>query len=159
MAVKDGTPFCHLKVMKLVYISHGFSMAIAGKLLVKDEYAIALEYGPIYQSIWDTFKSSGTGPILKPSRRIRPLDPEVSAIVTRVYESYGGFTPQRLSAITHKDGTPWSDMNKSYGGCIPEYGPAVSNESIKNYYTELLSNLGKTKTRRRVYDMATRQAI
>ena len=54
-----------LKMQKLVYIAHGWHLALYKEPLVADEYAEAWEYGPVFPSLHHEFKYRGRLPIIE----------------------------------------------------------------------------------------------
>lgn len=61
-----------LKMQKLVYISHGWHLALSdGKPLVSDEYVEAWPYGPVFPSVYHEFKHYGASPHTRLRDRIR----------------------------------------------------------------------------------------
>ena len=67
LADAEKKPISHLKIQKLVYIAHGWYLAIKGEPLVGDEYAEAWQYGPVFPSLYHEFKIHGSGHITEPA--------------------------------------------------------------------------------------------
>ena len=134
-----------LKIQKLVYIAHGWHLALEQKPLVNDEYAEAWQFGPVFASLYHEFKHIGREPILelatetyldqdgKPKTktpRVREDDKDVRDILDRIWEVYGGYSASQLSAMCHRQDSPWHEVHvrdKSRNAHIP-------NERIKIYY-------------------------
>lgn len=147
-AKKDISP---LKIQKLVYIAHGWHLALYGEPLVRDELAEAWEYGPVFPSIYHEFKEFGSGPILKPALdwlyysslgewrshipQIRLDDERTIAFLDRIWELYGRFSAGELSAMTHEEGSPWSHVRETMG---PIKNANIGNALIEEYYKERL---------------------
>ena len=70
LAAKHGEKVTPLKIQKLVYIAHGWHLALYEKPLVYDEFAEAWEYGPVFPSIYHEFKHFGGAPIAEPATDI-----------------------------------------------------------------------------------------
>jgi len=145
LANEDGRPLTHMQIQKLVYITHGWNLAINGEALV-DEQPRAWEYGPVYRSIYSALSSYGSSPI---SRRIRsgtsdfvefgegkPVVTQLSdserAVLNRVYRDYGHYAAFQLSALTHADGTPWYQTYHSDGK-----NAVIDNQSIRDHFVEI----------------------
>ncbi|MCC7437458.1 MAG: DUF4065 domain-containing protein [Armatimonadetes bacterium] len=51
IALKDGTALTPMKLLKLVYIAHGWHLGIMGKPLISDEVQ-AWKYGPVIPKLY-----------------------------------------------------------------------------------------------------------
>ena len=136
-----------LKLQKLVYISHGWSLGLLDKPLVSDEHAEAWKYGPVFSSLYSEFKDYGGREINRYAisdnydfdfgeytPMIKAEDEESSALLDRVWEVYGGYTPIQLSNMTHKKDSPWYKAKSQSKGIKNHH---IDNEIIKKYYKEL----------------------
>jgi uncharacterized phage-associated protein len=138
-----------LKLQKLVYIAHGWNLAINGESLVNDEFAEAWQYGPVFPSIYHEFKEFGRSPVTSKAfafdmdddlnfnvyePEIPRSDAETWNLINRVWEIYGKYSGLTLSDVTHRDGTPWSKTWNESGG---RRNADIPNELIKEHYTEL----------------------
>ena len=67
LAHKDKIDIRPLKLMKLVYIAHGYILALLDKPTVgaKLEEVEAWQYGPVFPSVYYSFKQYGSQPIDK----------------------------------------------------------------------------------------------
>ena len=121
-----------MHVLKLVYISHGWTLGLYGRSLI-NEPAEAWRYGPVVPSVYHRYKSFRGDPITtEPVDRSDAFDDEQRDIVEQVHEAYGDFTALQLSALTHKPGTPWDITYREYG-----VGVIIRNELIRDYYERL----------------------
>ena len=100
----------HLQVQKLVYISHGFMLAIHDRPLFYDDVE-AWSHGPTIPSIYGAFERWGSGVIGStttssspctppPSPPPKQFDDEERKVIDSVYENYGKFSGYHLSGIT-----------------------------------------------------------
>ena len=99
-------------IQKLVYIAHGWALAITGKPLVA-ESPEAWDNGPVFRSIWDHIRDFGYRgehcTLTEPDTKIEirdSLTPEQTAIIDHVWRKYGGSSGIDLSKMTHEPGTP-----------------------------------------------------
>jgi uncharacterized phage-associated protein len=145
--VPDISP---LKLQKLIYFAHGWHLALRDQPLI-DEYIEAWDYGPVVPSVYHEFKEFGNRPINIPGtaierigdtkfRIITPrLSPEshqsVEALLKKIDEVYGGYSALRLSADTHKVGTPWEETRKSQPN---RKGVDIPDELIQAYFKKLI---------------------
>jgi uncharacterized phage-associated protein len=70
-----GTPLGPMKIQKLMYLMHGYYLALTGAPLV-DEFFEAWQYGPVVPTIYHQFKEFGSRDIRKGRRASKSmLDP------------------------------------------------------------------------------------
>ncbi len=136
-----------LHIIKLVYISHGYTLAKTNKSLIEEKVE-AWEHGPVIPTVYHAFKDYRGNPItslyycavelnsdqIKDRREAieSEFNTEQRSIMDRVIEQYGNKDGTYLSYITHKKDTPWSRYYKK-GKKFVE----IPNEVIKEHYTEL----------------------
>ncbi|WP_230291719.1 Panacea domain-containing protein [Croceicoccus sp. Ery5] len=143
-----------LKLQKLVYIAHGWNLAINGQPLVDDEFAEAWQYGPVFPSIYHEFKEFGKSNVTTKALdfemgddlefdvfqpEVPSSDEETWSLLQRVWEIYGKYSGLTLSDVTHRPDTPWSKVWNESGG---RKNADISNEVIKSHYDQL----AKTRT-------------
>jgi len=157
LAKSDGCQdFTIMKVIKLVYIAHGWTLALTESPLV-DEPIQAWQYGAVVPSIYNSLKFNGTQPIEAPIFidgfddfvEIRLNNEEVleeheaisvkfskkeKAIMERVWSIYGAYSGWELSDLIHKKGTPWTKA-WTLGGMRRV---VIRDEEIKKYYKSLI---------------------
>lgn len=114
-----------LKLMKLVYIAHGFMLAIMDRSVFNPRFDIveAWKYGPVVPSVYHSFKSFGNSPITEKTVVFESTDDifsaanvstpdlqdeDAKAICEFVWERYGGATDNQLVTILHGSNTPWA---------------------------------------------------
>lgn len=147
LAAKEGQKITPLKVQKLVYIAHGWYLALYDKPLVDDECAEAWEYGPVFPSIYHEFKDFGGDPIARLAMDIvydelsedwetwKPHIPgnhkDTRAFLNHIWKLYKGFTGGQLSDLTHKEGTPWEKTRNEKGTIRNAH---IENQDIEAYY-------------------------
>ena len=130
--LRRGTETTPMHVLKLVYISHGWTLGLYGRSLI-NEPAEAWRYGPVVPSVYHRYKSFRGDPITtEPVDRSDAFDDEQRDVIQQVHEVYGDFTALQLSALTHKPGTPWDVTYREYGA-----GVIIPNELIRDYYKRL----------------------
>jgi len=113
----------------------------------------AWEFGPVYVDLWEALKRYGIQPIKQKltesdkdpfSLSMTPVEGNFSAnenrLIKKVFGSFGQFEAFQLSALTHRDGTPWHTVyeiqKNKWNGQIPD-------DLIKDYYLGI-SNKSKT---------------
>lgn len=140
LAAAEGHQLTQMQLQKLVYIAHGWNLAINGAPLTEDAPQ-AWDYGPVYKELWRALHDYGRTGV---SREIKncefapgvfssegdaparaTLSPAEVGVINRVYRDYGKFHAFQLSALTHQDGTPWTQVYASGAGKFGEISPAL----------------------------------
>jgi uncharacterized phage-associated protein len=145
-ANREGVPISNMKLQKLMYFAHGHNLGLRGMPLV-DEAPEAWEYGPVFPSIYHTFKAYGSQPILAPGMLIEwesgrlvqvpapPIDdPMDQQMIDAVWNGYKDRTPIQLSNMSHVDGGPWQKAReKGYRNAD------ISDEVLMDYFRPKIS--------------------
>ena len=137
IAKAKNKPLTPMQVVKLVYIAHGWSLGLRNKELFKNQIQ-AWQYGPVIPDLYHTTKSYGRNPI--PFSAIG--DPNKVGVTTEdraflegVFEKYGHLSGIDLSYLTHKAGTPWSQVYRP-----GVFGIEIPGDLIESHYKELAAN-------------------
>jgi len=153
LARRDGESLSPMRLIKLVYIAHGWHYGLLHKPLI-NEHPEAWRYGPVVPSLYHEFKEFGNEPITRPamdfdvgstgvgSFELRPHAPPTSsessescALMDAVWSSYRPFNALQLSEMTHRPGTPWYITWHERGG--KEYqGTDIDPKLIEDHYKE-----------------------
>lgn len=148
LAQAEGESFTQMQLQKLVYIAHGWALAITGIPLTLD-LPEAWEYGPVYPSLRSALRRYGASPVTQevlnaqyfPSPTLSEPDAPARAsltkderkIIDRVFSDYGHFHAYQLSALTHQPDTPWSQI---YNGGIGKFHQ-IPNALIRQHFVDL----------------------
>jgi uncharacterized phage-associated protein len=141
LAKRDRVALTNMQLQKLVYIAHGYSLALLGEPLFRDK-VYAWQFGPVVPSLYDELKQYGAGQVKKPLYTETPKIEEEGPdwkVIRGVWNSYGKYTGPQLSALTHKPNTPWDETRGS-----GSFKVEIPNRTIARYYRELL-NAGRLK--------------
>lgn len=122
-AAADNVPLSPMKLLKLVYIAYGWTLAVLDDHLF-DEPVYAWAHGPVIRSVYDEFKHYGSREIdcrsvdfdldsngvklIEP--RIPETDIDVTVVLGKVWEIYKRFSAWDLRNKTHEAGTPWAQV-------------------------------------------------
>lgn len=137
-----------LKLQKLVYIAHGWHLALTdGIPLVQDEKVEAWRYGPVFPSLYHEFKHFGSGRVSRKATELvaakkgmkfrldEPVldreDQQTRKLLNKIWDVYGEFSGVYLSEMTHAEGTPWHKV-RDIGGC--PRNAHIENDDIKRHY-------------------------
>ena len=124
LAKSQGKILDPLKLQKLVYLAHGWSLAFFGQPLVQEGFD-AWQYGPVCPSLYQAFKEFRASPITRetsaPLVAFSPQDENIFSEILRVYGDKSGID---LSSLTHEEGSAWrATYNGSFWSSpsIPDY--------------------------------------
>ena len=108
LSQRDGKPLTNMQVQKLVYIAHGFNLAIFKAPLIEEQVK-AWPWGPVIPPLYNKLKKFGNGTITSTIPDIAEISEaaEVDDLIKRVWKGYGHYSGAQLSAITHQKGSPW----------------------------------------------------
>jgi uncharacterized phage-associated protein len=142
-----------LQIQKLVYIAHGWTLAITGEPLTSTEPE-AWDRGPVYRDLRSKISHIGSNRL---TRRIHENDDnpfavfasenrgrEITAnlneteeeIISLVWNRYGHLHGFTLSDLTHEPNTPWHNVYHRRGR-----NAAISNDEIEEHYSALAKSL------------------
>jgi len=114
-AQQEGVPMTPMKLLKLVYIAHGWCLGLYGEPLIAEQVQ-AWRYGPVVRSVYNDFRHYGRSPIesqkvilTERGEYVAPTvhDPDARELLDRIWDVYKVFDGLQLSDITHHPGTPW----------------------------------------------------
>lgn len=131
-----------MKLLKLVYIAHGWSLAILGVPLIRDRIE-AWKFGPVIPDLYHRIKRYGTGSVpssclCNPTASLEALSHDQRTLLEKIWTSYGGMSAGRLSAITHRPNTPWDEIwNKKKGSTYK--GALIDDQTIRDHYETMLN--------------------
>ena len=136
-AKERSTTLTNMELQKLVYIAHGYSLAILNRPLIKQN-AEAWRYGPVIPDLYHALRQYGAGVVrnpinVLPNERLSETD---SKLVASVLEAYGRFSGPQLSTMTHREGTPWKEV---YDPHASFHSDTIPDRLIKEHYLKLLN--------------------
>ena len=136
-AEKKGIGLSPMKLIKLVYIAHGWMLGLNGRPLIRETIE-AWRYGPSIPELHRAVRKFRTDPV--DPKAVRPpwfsgrrgLDEEEKAIIEETLEGYGHLTAIQLSQMTHARGTPWDIIRNRIGE-----SRIIPDPLIRYHYEEL----------------------
>ncbi len=140
---EDNIGITPMMINKLVFLAHGWHLAIEGKPLIVEPVQ-AWDYGPVIEVLYHEFKIWGGRPIgskamewrgiKRVEAKLPPRDEEnLTDFLDRIWEVYNDYDAFGLSAITHEEGSPW------YKAVYELKIQTIPNELIRLYYLEKLN--------------------
>lgn len=140
---KKATGLTVMQVLKLSYIAHGFKLGLDWGAM-SNEAAQAWQYGPVFPSIYHTFKNVNLYSIKKPALDSANevidsnFDDHDVKVLNLIYELYGDVEAWRLSRLTHQPGTPWHTAYHKNGGSITQGVELDDAEVQQHFKTEVI---------------------
>ena len=146
---RDNGPVTPMALQKLVYIAHGWHLALTQGPLVSDEHPEAWDYGPVFPSLYYEFRSYGSGNIPRPASElvlyddgewrdeaptILSTDAVTTGVVGRVWEEYSHLDGFQLSDLTHQPGSPWYQTRLKASGYR---NTVIPDDLIEGHFLEL----------------------
>ncbi|MCJ8325196.1 MAG: DUF4065 domain-containing protein [Rhizobiales bacterium] len=135
----SSTNMTPMKLIKLVYIAHGFNLGAYGEKLIIEPIE-AWKYGPVISSLYQTYKQYGNQiiPLDKIDIPETSLPEKIENMLDWVFSRYGNKSGVELSALTHQKNSPWDG---EYFESEPDdfhFNATIPNEVIEKHYKKFL---------------------
>jgi len=134
----EGQSLDHMKLQKLVYLAHGWHLALVDGVPLIEERVRAWEYGPVIRELYQEFAEFGRAPIdrlymdfrewIEPSIPVE--DAAAREVIDGVWQRYSPYSGLQLSSLTHQPETPWAITRQQNRKVIPD-------ELIREYFRRL----------------------
>lgn len=114
LAREDGSSIDPMKLQKLIYLAHGWSLLFLHRPLIVEKIK-AWKYGPVIPAIYDEFREFRANPITRDARGADAactLDAAACQLVRKVWMTYRDQTAIQLSVMTHEPGYAWDLTQK-----------------------------------------------
>lgn len=128
-----------LALQKVLYYIQGIYMVNYGRPLFSEDCQ-AWAHGPVYEEVYNMFKSFKYNPI-EDKRfvifrdRFQMLAEEEKEVIDRVLNSFGMYSGKTLERITHKE-APWIDAYDGDNVCGYTNEP-ITKDAIRNYFRSI----------------------
>jgi uncharacterized phage-associated protein len=134
---RDGVPIDPLKLQKLVYLAHGWSLFFLQRPLIREPFE-AWRYGPVVPELYQEFRRFGGWPITDLARGVpcestHGIDQQTRSLLNAVWERYRHLTPIQLSMLTHEPGYAW-DLVQRQPDVFSFGGRKIPNEYIADEF-------------------------
>lgn len=131
-AQSRGETLTPMQLLKLVYIAHGWSLALYNRPLISDEVQ-AWQYGPVIPRLYAVVRHYKGNQVEEINGSPQEeLSSDEKDLVCQVYERYGSLSGPQLSRLTHAQNTPWDQVY--YPG---SFGTVISQDLIEDHSKSL----------------------
>lgn len=145
-----------LKLLKLVYISFGWTGAFFKRKKLFTDSIEAWKYGPVVPVLYYEFKRFGKdritekaplcSPFDKGSERLIPekiTEPKLLTALDVVWNAYKNKSASELMRLTHAEGTPWWTIYYSF----PGPGGIIPHRLIHDHYIRFYKHMQSRRAR------------
>lgn len=129
-AEAEGDELSNLKLQKLLYYAQGHHLAERRGALFTEPIQ-AWSHGPVVPQVYHEFKSFGSSSIDLPTSDPfdwGDVDANTSKLLSKVWNTYGGFSAGRLRNMTHEE-RPWKAHWRPDERCTP-----IPVKEIEEYF-------------------------
>lgn len=147
LANANGKSLTHMQLQKLVYLAHGWNLAVHNRPLIEDQVE-AWQYGTVIRRLYEALKKYKAQPVselinwgddipcLEKNSGVASVELSLSEreLLEKVWEVYGSFPAFKLSAITHDKNGPWHKHFES------RMDNVIPDADIKRYFIDLVSS-------------------
>jgi uncharacterized phage-associated protein len=146
-SLDSGIPVTPMKLVKLVYVAHGWYLGLTGEPLIA-EGVQAWRYGPVVPSVYTSFKEYGGSPVTEPAGTLSSTgqmiyyaitSPELASFLDKIWDEYKDYSAVELSALTHEEETPWFETWHNKGGKDTR-AILIANDAIQSHYKQVLAS-------------------
>lgn len=138
LAKKEGFKLKQFGLMKRVYITYGFYLALYNKsILLDNECVEAWDNGPVIPSVYYAFRHNKGENIHQKSFSGDDTiqDDRLKKIADMVWRRYHKLSDDELIKLLHRDGTPWFYSYK------PQMNNKISDIYTKAYYKKVINDI------------------
>ena len=138
-----------LRLVKLVYIAYGFTLAIADRNVLDERFdkVEAWKFGPVIPSVYFSFRHNQSSRIVNCEGfvvekgngfewkipKLADDEEDIECILNYVWNRYIDCDAKKLVSILHMNGTPWSKY------FIPGQNREIPENATKEYYKTLVN--------------------
>ena len=137
LASEAGHRLTNMQLQKLVYIAHGYSLAILNRPLIKQRVE-AWRYGPVIPALYEALRQYGSGYVTEPISFLggEVLPDAERTLIATVANAYSRFSGPQLATMTHRVGTPWHQVYNPHASFNND---EIPDPLIEAHYNSLLN--------------------
>ena len=127
--IDDEKELSPQKLQNLLYLSHGWHLAIYDEPLLTEEFE-AWKFGPMLNELYLKYKNIGNFLITIREKKI-PMEEKTEKFLDFIWDRYKIFSDEEIHSLTHQNDSPWKHIvnnpKKNADQVIP-------NILLKNFY-------------------------
>ena len=133
LARDNGKSLTNMQLQKLVFLAQGYSLALLGECIY-DRQTHAWQWGPVIPRLYKALQTYGSGVVtgVLPVEDGDSITSDQQEVVAGVWDAYGSYSGSQLSALTHKQDSPWAKQWE-----LKRFDP-IPIDDIKSYYERLV---------------------
>lgn len=137
LAQEEGKTLTPLYLLKIVYLCHCWHLGIHGYGLISD-FVLARKHGPIIDSLYNIFIQYRSRPLVELIDDYATLHrvPDKEKFIQAIWNRYKHLEPWELTALSHREGSPWDITVKTYG-----VDAVIPDKIIQQHYEKLVNSL------------------
>lgn len=127
-----------LQLQALVYIAHGWRLALTGEPLTGNRPVVA-RFGPEYERIAHALRGRGLNDVRPrdlPLPDLSVLDVEELDLITSVVDTHGSLNASQLATITRDEQSPWCQRIET------GLGREIGHNEIRRQFEAFLNSKG-----------------
>jgi len=134
LARQQGRGLTPMQLLKLVYLAHGYNLAIFDEPLIANRIE-AWQHGPVIPDLYHAIKHHRNLPVALIKGDPEQISDTQNELIQAVYRAYGDKSGGKLSDLTHAFGTPWHEVYD-----YTKSSTLITDEAIKSHYKDLISD-------------------
>jgi uncharacterized phage-associated protein len=141
LAAASGSCLDQMQLQKLVYIAHGWCLAVTGQPLTGDRPE-AWEFGPVYARLARVLRSLGTTAVtleLFSFGSTSDLEAFEMDLIVMTWRDFGVLEAPQLAILTQGAGTPWKSIYANGAG----EGRDIPHRLVADQFCELAHVTGR----------------
>ena len=118
-AQAEGIRVTPMKVLKLTYFCQAWMLGLYGRPIFRQPIE-AWMFGPVVADVYHSLKKYGGFPIDTPIRNVheQSYNGYEENLIEQVWRKYRHISGIELSALTHREGTPWFRIRQRRAGVV-----------------------------------------
>ena len=135
LAKEEGQGIDPMKLLKLTYIAHGWYLGLTDRPLFENQVQ-SWKFGAVIPDLYYSIKMFGKNnvdPFLLSISAKNELKEEDKEFIKKIWNNYKNLSGLQLSALTHEEGSPWS---QTWDGT---HDVVIENSIIDDYYKQKLT--------------------
>ncbi len=132
-AQDEGIPVTPMKVLKLTYFCQAWMLGLYGRPIFRQPIE-AWMFGPVVADVYHSLQEYGGFPVDAPIHNAheQAYDRYEEDLIEQVWRKYKYLSGIELSALTHREGTPWFRVRQRRAGAV------IPSSLIRKHYESLV---------------------